>query len=387
MINDGRLLTLGTLGLLAAGAAARGSRSASAHRVRDAVPADQERARTRVNEVLDTQASFTFDPSGVQGLLDKGAFATVEETESLPCRHGTEDFNLLGNHILRDGKSTTFIDRKIEYLLPGAENYLRGLVIRLPDYRLSQDTTAQCKNFIRNIPQEIPTEPLIKRSTSAATRLASSLESMFRRHRMMHWIVGHLSERESMGTELTEALTSVAGIKCLGFGWSRLAFALDENVVIKLAYGPSGRLANGRENLRWKESPSEVKNLLAPVFECDPAGRWLTMARTSSVVSQPVDRDLVLSSRKWLPKTIALLRQQAFSTNDLRTIPFWDLIREHEDESVPKFENIGVLNGKFVIHDYESLPIPLSPQSGSPARFRRPRQKTISRGVRQVKTV
>lgn len=73
--------------------------------------------------------------------------------------------------------------------------------------------------------------------------------------------------------------------KCLGAGVHRTAYDVN-GVVIKIANGSNGMVANTLEGQSWDHVQAEmpeVAHLFAPVLAFDPGGYWLVMSKAKNV--------------------------------------------------------------------------------------------------------
>lgn len=125
-----------------------------------------------------------------------------------------------------------------------------------------------------------------------------------------------------------EVLARETGLPRAGVGNTRAVFALDPYTVIKLAFW-HGDEDNLGETIVWERADEGDRRWLAPVFDADPGGAWLTMGRAG-----PVPEHVGKQIRKGKFDHIA----RHLGIDDLRSASNW-----------------GIYKGKLAIIDYGHL--------------------------------
>lgn len=123
----------------------------------------------------------------------------------------------------------------------------------------------------------------------------------------------------------------------LGEGISRLTFAINDYLVLKVAKGYDGLMQNFIENYVYKVCNNDLKKYLCPVIFCN--NKYLIMLRASPYIN--------IYNKKFI--NISDLRDEKYAESDLLLLAnTFDLFKN----DLKKASSWGMLNDEYYLIDY-----------------------------------
>lgn len=130
-----------------------------------------------------------------------------------------------------------------------------------------------------------------------------------------------------------EHLQAMTGLRVLGYGAFRIAFALGSSHVVKVSLNSSSNAMTLNEADIWNEAFPSLRRLLVPVMKVNSDGKWIIMKRAEPI---PASR-----RKEILQAEIELLAEI-----ELRESPIFGLLLDLA------WFNWGLHNGKIKLLDY-----------------------------------